>query len=131
MQMEVKKQAINIQNQRVKGPPHRFTKGNKFGNRFKPGICPNPNGRAGSLRDLFNHVFNSPDKKNEIPAEKALKKLSGFAKRGNLRAIKLWLEYGLSKPPQEINLGGQANNPLNHNFRFVIVDEKKSGSKNA
>jgi hypothetical protein len=109
-------------------PPHRFTKGNKFGNRFKPGQSGNPKGRRGSLREIFNSVFNEPDNTGKVPADVALTKLKGYTKRGDLKAIKLWLEYGLSKPPQEINLGGQKDNPLKWDFVIYGGDETKDKS---
>jgi hypothetical protein len=108
--------------------PHKghqgFPKGNTVGNRFKPGQTGNPNGRRGSLRDIFEAAFADPDPKTgKSPRDVALQKLTKMCHRGNLKAIRTWLEWGLGKPPTEINLGGQAKNPLSIQPVFNCVPE--------
>ncbi len=101
-----------------------FPKGNTIGNRFKPGQTGNPNGRRGALRDIFEAAFSEPDPKTGLsPRDVALQKLTKMCHRGNLKAIRTWLEWGLGKPPTEINLGGQAGNPLTLNPIFNCTPE--------
>jgi hypothetical protein len=77
---------------------------------FTPGICPNPNGRKGALRDIFNEAFSKPDTPAGKSAQQdAIEKLKAACRKGNLKAIRMWLEWSLSKPPQEINVGPSEN----------------------
>jgi hypothetical protein len=38
--------------------------------------------------------------------------LKAACRKGNLKAIRMWLEWSLSKPPQEVTLSGDRDNPL-------------------
>ena len=84
-----------------------FALGNDLSpSRWKPGQCPNPNGRKGALRDIFNEAFSKQDTPEGKSAQQdAIEKLKGACRKGNLKAIRMWLEWSLSKPPQEINVG--------------------------
>jgi hypothetical protein len=80
---------------------------------FLPGIAPNPNGRRGALRDIFNEAFSKPDTPEGQSAQQdAIEMLKAACRKGNLKAIRMWLEWSLSKPPQEVTLSGDRDNPL-------------------
>jgi hypothetical protein len=102
--------------------PHGgFALGNKIGNRFKPGQTGNPNGRHGSLRDEFDAWVQAKQDKGS-PKEIAWAKLYALVRKGNIAAMKILFEWSMSKPPQDINLGGQSGNPVNI---YNIIDTKQ------
>ena len=46
-----------------RGTDGKFTKGNTIGNRFEPGESGNPDGRHGSMSDLFKELAKAEDSK--------------------------------------------------------------------
>jgi predicted transcriptional regulator len=78
-----------------------FEKGNKIGNRFKPGEVNNPNGRRNAARDILNKILDTEvDEKTK--REKLLDKLVSMANRGNLNAIKEVLDRTEGKSTEYI-----------------------------
>ena len=78
-----------------------FDKGNKIGNRFKPGEGNNPNGRRNAARDILNKILDTEvDEKTK--REKLLDKLVSMANHGNLNAIKEILDRTEGKSTEYI-----------------------------
>lgn len=78
-----------------------FEKGNKIGNRFKPGEVNNPNGRRNAARDILNKILDV-EVDDVTRREKLLNKLIAMANRGNLNAIKEVLDRTEGKSTEHI-----------------------------
>jgi len=76
-------------NQRSNG---QFAKGNKLGNRFKPGENANPNGRRGSLYDVFNELSSIKGTDSRTRKEKIIDKVLNMAERGSLKAAEMFFD---------------------------------------
>jgi len=69
----------------------QFAKGNKLGNRWKPGESGNPNGRRNAYTDLIkDYSFTKVNDKER--REIVIAKLFQLAERGDLRAIQFIVE---------------------------------------
>ena len=75
-------------NKRANG---QFAKGNTIGNRFKPGESGNPNGRHGSMADLFKELAEVEDGKGKTRKEKILDKILKMAENGSLKAAEIYM----------------------------------------
>ena len=53
----------------------QFVKGNDEGQKFKPGQSGNPNGRNGSIADLFKELADAQDDNGKTSKEKILNKI--------------------------------------------------------
>ena len=69
----------------------QFARGNKLGNRWKPGESGNPNGRRNAYTDLIkDYSFTKVNDKER--REIVVSKLFQLAERGDLRAIQFIVE---------------------------------------
>ena len=69
----------------------QFARGNKLGNRWKPGESGNPNGRRNAYTDLIKEFsFTKVGEKER--REIVISKLFQLAERGDLRAIQFIVE---------------------------------------
>ena len=78
-----------------------FEKGNKIGNRFKPGEVNNPNGRRNAARDIINKILE-PEMDERTKHERLLDKLVNMANHWNLNAIKEILDRTEGKSTEYI-----------------------------
>ena len=86
-------------NKRANG---QFAKGNKIGNRFKPGESGNPNGRNGSMSDLFKELAEAEDGKGKTRKEKILNKVLSMAENGSLKAAEIYMNRVEGKPREYV-----------------------------
>ena len=86
-------------NQRSNG---QFAKGNKVGNRFKEGNNANPNGRHGSMSDLFKELAEAEDDKGKTRKEKILNKVLSMAENGSLKAAEIYMNRVEGKPREYV-----------------------------
>jgi len=86
-------------NQRSNG---QFAKGNKVGNRFKEGNNANPNGRNGSMSDLFKELAKAKDSKGKTRKEKILNKVLSMAENGSLKAAEMYMNRVEGKPREYV-----------------------------
>ena len=86
-------------NQRANG---QFAKGNKVGNRFKEGNNANPNGRNGSMSDLFKELAKAEDSKGKTRKEKILNKVLSMAENGSLKAAEMYMNRVEGKPREYV-----------------------------
>ena len=86
-------------NKRANG---QFAKGNKIGNRFKPGESGNPNGRNGSMSDLFKELADTEDDKGKTRKEKILNKVLSMAENGSLKAAEIYMNRVEGKPREYV-----------------------------
>ena len=86
-------------NKRANG---QFAKGNKIGNRFKPGESDNPNGRNGSMSDLFKELAEAEDGKGKTRKEKILNKVLSMAENGSLKAAEIYMNRVEGKPREYV-----------------------------
>ena len=86
-------------NKRANG---QFAKGNKIGNRFKPGESGNPNGRNGSMLDLFKELAEAEDGKGKTRKEKILNKVLSMAENGSLKAAEIYMNRVEGKPREYV-----------------------------
>ena len=86
-------------NQRSNG---QFAKGNKVGNRFKEGNNANPNGRNGSMSDLFKELAKAEDSKGKTRKEKILNKVLSMAENGSLKAAEIYMNRVEGKPREYV-----------------------------
>ena len=86
-------------NQRSNG---QFAKGNKVGNRFKEGNNANPNGRNGSMSDLFKELAKAEDSKGKTRKEKILNKVLSMAENGSLKAAEMYMNRVEGKPREYV-----------------------------
>ena len=75
-------------NRRANG---QFAKGNSVGVQFKPGNNANPNGRHGSMADLFKELAEVKDGKGKTRKEKILDKILKMAENGSLKAAEIYM----------------------------------------
>jgi hypothetical protein len=75
-------------NRRANG---QFAKGNSAGVQFKPGNNANPNGRHGSMADLFKELAEVKDGKGKTRKEKILDKILKMAENGSLKAAEIYM----------------------------------------
>jgi len=75
-------------NRRANG---QFAKGNSAGVQFKPGNNANPNGRHGSMADLFKELAEVEDGKGKTRKEKILDKILKMAENGSLKAAEIYM----------------------------------------
>jgi len=80
----------------------QFAKGNKIGNRFKPGESGNPNGRNGSMSDLFKELAKAEDSKGKTRKEKILNKVLSMAENGSLKAAEMYMNRVEGKPREYV-----------------------------
>ena len=78
-----------------------FEKGNKIGNRFKPGEVNNPNGRRNAAMDILNKILDT-EIDERTKRERLLDKLVNMANHGNLNAIKEILDRTEGKSTEYI-----------------------------
>ena len=78
-----------------------FEKGNKIGNRFKPGQINNPKGRRNAARDILNKILDT-EVDDKTKREDLLDKLVRMANQGNLNAIKEVLDRTEGKSTEYI-----------------------------
>ena len=86
-------------NKRANG---QYAKGNKIGNRFKPGESGNPNGRNGSMSDLFKELAEAEDGKGKTRKEKILNKVLSMAENGSLKAAEIYMNRVEGKPREYV-----------------------------
>ena len=86
-------------NKRANG---QFAKGNKIGNRFKPGESGNPNGRNGAMSDLFKELAEVKDVKGKTRKEKILNKVLSMAENGSLKAAEIYMNRVEGKPREYV-----------------------------
>ena len=84
-------------NKRANG---QFAKGNKIGNRFKPGESGNPNGRNGAMSDLFKDLAEATDDQGKTRKEKILDKILRMAENGSLKAAEMYMNRVEGKPTE-------------------------------
>ena len=84
-------------NKRANG---QFAKGNKIGNRFKPGESGNPNGRNGSMSDILKELAEAEDGKGKTRKEKILNKVLSMAENGSLKAAEIYMNRVEGKPTE-------------------------------
>jgi len=58
---------------------------------FKPGESGNPNGRHGSMADLFKELAEVKDGKGKTRKEKILDKILKMAENGSLKAAEIYM----------------------------------------
>jgi len=58
---------------------------------FKPGESGNPNGRHGSMADLFKELAEVEDGKGKTRKEKILDKILKMAENGSLKAAEIYM----------------------------------------
>ena len=80
----------------------QFTKGNKIGNRFKPGESGNPNGRNGAMSDLFKELAEAKDEQGKTRKEKILDKILRMAENGSLKAAEMYMNRVEGKPREYV-----------------------------
>jgi len=80
----------------------QFAKGNKIGNRFKPGESGNPNGRNGSMSELFKELAKAEDSKGKTRKEKILNKVLSMAENGSLKAAEMYMNRVEGKPREYV-----------------------------
>ena len=78
----------------------QFAKGNKIGNRFKPGESGNPNGRNGAMSDLFKDLAEAKDEQGKTRKEKILDKILRMAENGSLKAAEMYMNRVEGKPTE-------------------------------
>jgi len=99
-----------------------FEKGNKIGNRFKPGEVNNPNGRRNAARDILNKILDT-EIDERTKRERLLDKLVNMANHGNLNAIKEVLDRTEGKSTEYIVT--EEVNPIRIlDFGDDVLDEK-------
>ena len=86
-------------NKRANG---QFAKGNKIGNRFKPGESGNPNGRNGAMADLFKDLAEVTDNQGKTRKEKILDKILKMAENGSLKAAEMYMNRVEGKPREYV-----------------------------
>mgnify|MGYP003155331129 FL=1 len=86
-------------NKRANG---QFAKGNKIGNRFKPGESGNPNGRNGAMADLFKDLAEVTDEQGKTRKEKILDKILKMAENGSLKAAEMYMNRVEGKPREYV-----------------------------
>ncbi len=86
-------------NRRANG---QFTKGNSAGVQFKPGNKANPNGRHGSMSDLFKELAEAEDGKGKTRKEKILNKVLSMAENGSLKAAEIYMNRVEGKPREYV-----------------------------
>ncbi len=91
--------AKTTENQRSNG---QFAKGNTVGNRFKEGNNANPNGRHGSMSDLFKELARSEDDGGKTRKEKIINKVLTMAENGSLKAAEMYMNRVEGKPREYI-----------------------------
>ncbi len=77
----------------------QFAKGNNEGEKFQPGQIPNPNGRHGSLADLFR-ALSEAKKGDKSRKEKIVDTIIQLAERGNLKAAEMYFNRIEGKPKE-------------------------------
>ena len=80
----------------------QFAKGNKIGNRFKPGESGNPNGRNGAMSDLFKDLAEAKDEQGKTRKEKILDKILKMAENGSLKAAEMYMNRVEGKPREYV-----------------------------
>ena len=83
-----------------KRPNGQFAKGNTLGNRWKPGESGNPNGRRGSLADLFRELSDVKNGKGTTRHEAILDKVIRMAENGSLKAAEMYFSRIEGKPKE-------------------------------
>ena len=84
-------------NRRTNG---QFAKGNSAGVQFEPGNNANPNGRHGSMSDLFKELAKAEDDKGKTRKEKILNKVLSMAENGSLKAAEIYMNRVEGKPTE-------------------------------
>lgn len=84
-------------NRRANG---QFRKGNSEGKKFKPGVSGNPNGRHGSLADLFRELANAKNTTGRSRHEAILDKVLRMAENGSLKAAEMYFSRIEGKPKE-------------------------------
>ena len=85
-----------------RGVNGQFVKGNKIGNRFKPGESGNPNGRNGAMSDLFKDLAEAKDEQGKTRKEKILDKILRMAENGSLKAAEMYMNRVEGKPREYV-----------------------------
>jgi len=80
----------------------KFAKGNTIGNRFEPGESGNPDGRHGSMSDLFKELAKAEDDKGKSRKEKILNKVLSMAENGSLKAAEIYMNRVEGKPREYV-----------------------------
>ena len=80
----------------------QFTKGNSEGVKFKPNNNANPNGRNGSMSDLFKELAKAEDSKGKPRKEKILNKVLSIAENGSLKAAEIYMNRVEGKPREYV-----------------------------
>ena len=76
----------------------QFTKGNSEGVKVKPNNVANPNGRNGSISDLFKELAKAEDSKGKTRKEKILNKVLSIAENRELKAAEMYINMVDGKP---------------------------------
>ena len=80
-----------------------FAKGNDLGKKFQAGEVNNPNGRNGSVSDMFKDLSESTvDEYGKTQKQKILEKILTMAENGSLRACELYINRTEGKPREFI-----------------------------
>ena len=85
-----------------RGVNGQVVKGNKIGNRFKPGESGNPNGRNGAMSDLFKELAEATDDQGKTRKEKILDKILRMAENGSLKAAEMYMNRVEGKPREYV-----------------------------
>jgi len=85
-------------------PDGRFLPGHSIGKRWKPGETGNPNGRRGALRDLLNHLLDSPFNDEYTRRETLALALYEQALLGNCTAMRELLDRAEGKVKDQLQL---------------------------
>lgn len=86
------------ENRRANG---QFAKGNNLGNRFEQGNNANPNGRNGSLADLFRELSSVKTTTGDRTRHEAiLDKVIKLAENGSLKAAEIYFSRIEGKPKE-------------------------------
>ena len=80
----------------------QFTKGNSEGVKFKANNNANPNGRNGSMSDLFKELAKAEDSKGKTRKEKILNKVLSMAENGSLKAAEMYMNRVEGKPREYV-----------------------------
>lgn len=100
-----------------------FEKGNKIGNRFKPGETGNENGRPKKLPEvdkLIAEVMGSKDGGiDESGALEIFESLLKQAKKGNTQAAEILLNRAFGKVPNKNEHTGKDGGPL---FKTLVIE---------
>jgi len=78
----------------------QFKPGHKPSTAWEKGQSGNPNGRNGSMSDLFKELAKAKDVKGKTRKEKILDKILKMAENGSLKAAEIYMNRVEGKPTE-------------------------------